>query len=116
MMPLRRWMNEHGHPGWYSWVVVVLSSVTSSVLAIMVSVALATNAVEAREKDRQERERLAAAVEARQEEETRRLICELVVAQDEALDDPAAPPTTEAGRKAAMAWHNLRELFQCDGK
>jgi hypothetical protein len=109
-------MNEHGHPGWYSWVVVVLSSVTSSVLAIMVSVALATNAVEARETDRQARERLAAQVEARQDEETQRLICELVVAQDDAFDDPAAQPVTQAGKKAAMAWHNLREQFKCDGK
>jgi hypothetical protein len=108
-------MNEHGHPGWYSWVVVVGTSLTSSVLAIVVSVTLATNAVEARDSDRQARERLAAEVEARQEEETRQAVCSLVVAQYEALTDPSTQ-LTPAGKRAAMAWHNSRELFKCDGK
>lgn len=105
MSPLRRWFTSHGHPGWYSWVTVVGTSVTSSALAVYLSVSVVSNDLERRQ-----------AEQAAQAERGRLAVCRLIIAQDNALDDPSTPPATQAGRKAAMAWHNLREQFRCDGK
>lgn len=48
----------------------------------------------------------------KQQEIGRRITCSLVVAQDNVFQ--AEPPNSPAGVKAAKAWHDLRQQFQCD--
>ncbi len=88
-MPLRRWFSAHGLPGWYSWVVVVVLSITTSGLSLAISI----NA------------------QHRQQEQGRQASCAVIVAQDNAFSE--ATPATNAGRRAAMAWHSLREQLHC---
>jgi heme exporter protein D len=110
-MPLRSWFTERGHPGWYSWLVVVGTALASSVLSLLVSLHSARSAVDHERAARvaaQERDR-AAQVEAH------RAACLVIVSQDEAFNDPGSiPPATAAGRRAASAWHDLRKQFGCD--
>lgn len=96
-MPLRRWFSAHGLPGWYSWVVVVLLSITTSGL----SLALSINSIHQ-----------AQATQRKQQEQSRQASCAVIVAQDDAFTDPA--PVTTAGKKAATAWHRLRVQLGCD--
>lgn len=95
-MPLRRWFAGHGLPSWYSWVVVVLLSITTSGLALIISINTIHRNQEA---------------QRRQAEQGRELTCSLVIAQDDAFTDPA--PVTAAGKKAAAAWHRLRVQLGC---
>lgn len=46
-------------------------------------------------------------------EETRRIVCEVVISQAELGDDPEAPAISERGRRAAAAWERMRTRFQC---
>jgi hypothetical protein len=100
-VPLRQWFTEKGHPGWYSWVVVVGAAVTSSILSIVVSISTTHRSIE------REREARAA-----QEAQSRRVACQVIVAQDEAFRDTV--PATKAGVAAAKAWRDLRTQFRCD--
>lgn len=100
-MPLRAWFTERGHPGWYSWIVVVGTSLASSVLVLVVTLHLARASVE-----RERQARIQAS------EEGRRTACVLIVAQDNAFTD--SKPATEAGAAAAKAWRQLRVQFKCD--
>lgn len=50
----------------------------------------------------------------RQQQQTQHAVCEVVVAQDNVYRE--ASPSTRAGAKAAEAWHDLRQLFKCDGE
>ena len=112
-MPLREWFSTKGHPGWYSWLVVVGTSLTSAVLTLVVSVHASQSAVnrERTARELSQKQTVAAQVEAR------RSACLVIISQDEAYNDPgAAPPQTAAGRRAASAWHSLRQTFQCDKK
>ena len=45
-MPLRRWMREHGRPGWYSWLVVVLVPIMASVAVLVVSLRVNQRSIE----------------------------------------------------------------------
>lgn len=87
-MPLRRWFRQHGHPGWYSWLVVVASTVASVALAVVVSVRLVT----------------------RTDEEARRATCLAAAAQERVFSEAE----TEVGRNAEKAWHDLRISLRCD--
>lgn len=95
-MPFRRWFANHGLPSWYSWVVVVLLSITTSGASLAISI----NSIHRQQE-----------AQRRQSEQGRAMTCTLVVAQDDAFADP--PPATPAGRKAAAAWHRLRQQLQC---
>jgi hypothetical protein len=97
MSPLRRWMENHGHPGWYSWLVVVGSSLTSTLVAVFLAGALI-------EQERSQRKA------------DQLVLCEVIVIQDDSLKDPTAPPRTEAGRKLSRALSVLREKYECDGR
>lgn len=109
-MPLRRWFSDHGHPGWYSWVVVVGTSLTSAVLCLVVSLHAAKVSVE-----REREARVAAQAEiGRSQAENKRAACAVIISQDEAYNDPASPPVTAAGKRAGLAWRDLRRAFQCD--
>lgn len=100
-MPLRQWFTERGHPGWYSWAVVVGTALTSSVLCLVVTIHMAQVSVE-----RERKARIQSQVEGR------RAACALIVAQDDAFRDTR--PATPAGVKAAKAWRDLRIQFRCD--
>jgi len=50
-----------------------------------------------------------------QQQEARRAACLVIVSQDDAFHEGTAP-ITEAGKRAADAWRNLRKVFQCDVK
>lgn len=95
-MPLRRWMEEHGHPGWYSWVVVVGTSIVSTGLALLLAFQL-VNA----ERMRRESDRAA--------------LCEVIVIQDEAMKSPNRP-ITPAGKSLSRALSDLRTKYNCDGR
>lgn len=110
-MPLRAWFTERGHPGWYSWLVVVGTALTSAILCLVVSLHVARSSVA--------RERAARVAQQEQadasQREARRAACLVIVSQDEAFNDPGSvPPVTAAGKRAADAWHSLRKQFQCD--
>lgn len=95
-MPLRRWFAGHGLPSWYSWVVVVLLSITTSGAALAVSI----NSIHRQQE-----------AQRRQQQQGRQMTCQLVIAQDNAFTE--STPATAAGRKAAIAWHQLRQQLGC---
>lgn len=101
-MPLRRWFTGHGMPGWYSWVVVVGLTMTTSVLSIIICLQIAQRAVRAEQ---------AARIEAA--EAGRRQICRLAIAQDDAYSEPPGP-VTQTGKAAARAWKDTRAYYRCD--
>lgn len=95
-------------PGWYSWTTLVGAQLLGVALTLMVVLTMADRAVNA-----ERQARLAAQQEtARQREQSRRITCALVTAQDDVYQD--TPPISAAGKKAAEAWHDLRVQFQCD--
>lgn len=95
-MPLRRWFAGHGLPSWYSWVVVVLLSITTSAASLIISINTIHRNQEA---------------QRRQSQQGRAMTCQLIIAQDNAFSETT--PATAAGRKAAQAWHSLREQLGC---
>lgn len=49
--------------------------------------------------------------------ESRRTLCKVIIATDDALNDPGnPPPATDRGRDLAKAWHLLRQDFRCDAQ
>lgn len=96
MSPLRKWMAEHGRPSWYSWVVVVGTSVLSSTLAIVVGIESAQRAVDAERSARLQSEQA---------------LCSLVVVLDRAYK--GTPPTTPTGKEVAEGMAGLRATLQC---
>lgn len=39
------------------------------------------------------------------------LVCAMIIAQDEVVNDPDDPPPTDRARKAAKAWRDLRTTW-----
>jgi hypothetical protein len=91
-------------PGWYSWVAVVLLTMTTAFGSVLICLRIAERAVEA-----ERTARIAAA------EEGRRQICQLAIAQDEAYSEPPGP-STETGKNASRAWKETRAFYRCDQK
>lgn len=98
-MPLREWMEQHGHPGWYSWLVVVGTQLVGSALILIITLNNTQRSIEADQRSR---------------EMSRQATCAVVIVQDDAFRDPSALPQTPAGKNAAEAWHNLRTVLHCD--
>lgn len=95
-MPLQKWMTEHGHPGWYSWFVVIGGALTSSIVAIGIAVTLNNRAIE---QDRADRET------------ARDATCLVIRTMVRVYSDPT--PVTETGQNAARAWITLGRTFGC---
>jgi hypothetical protein len=93
-VPLQKWMTEHDHPGWYSWLVVIGGALTSMVVAVGISITLNERGLE--------RERA-------QREQARAATC-LVIRQ---MENVYADPSTETGEKARAAWTDLGRTFGC---
>lgn len=108
-MPLQRWMSEHGHPGWYSWLVVIGGSLVASLTAIAISVTLNARAIERERRA----ERAAAERQAQEDQAARAASCLVMLTMTEVYTDP--PPATPTGRKAAAAWKDLGRIFECQG-
>jgi len=96
-MPIRKVMTSHGLPGWYAWVVVLVTMILLSGGSMALSIRSANQAIEA---DRQSREA------------TRRATCSVVSAQREAFRE--VPPATNAGKKAAQSWELLSRQLGCE--
>jgi uncharacterized membrane protein YcjF (UPF0283 family) len=79
-----------------------------TLLAGFVGNILYTNHVDAR---RAASDRANAAARERQGEQTRQLVCRLVLAQVQA--DEETPPVTTVGQNRAEAWRDLRVQFGC---
>lgn len=101
-MPLRKWMTEHGHPGWYSWFVIIGGCLTSMLIAVVISVQASNRAIaESEMRQRQADER------------GRATVCEFVNKIDGTYRDE--PPSLPSGKAQAAAWAELRQDFQCNG-
>lgn len=105
MSPLQRWMTEHGHPGWYSWLVVIGGAFVSCATAIGISVSMNAQAIE---RDR-EQDRKVEAAKAQERERARQGSCMVVRRMQEVYADPE----TDTGRNAADAWKELGLIFGC---
>jgi hypothetical protein len=97
MAPLRKVMTSHGLPGWYAWVIVLVTMILLSGGSMALSIRSAKRAIEA---DRQSREA------------TRQATCAVVSAQREAFRE--VPPVTQAGKKAAESWERLSRQLRCE--
>lgn len=104
-MPLQKWMTEHGHPGWYSWLVVLGGSLVSMMVAVGISVSLNNQAIE--------RERQAQAQEAERANVLREASREASCLTIRTMADVYADPSTETGEKARAAWISLGRTFGC---
>jgi hypothetical protein len=104
-MPLQKWMTEHGHPGWYSWLVVIGGALTSALMAVTISIT-----VNARTFERERAQQRSALERERVQNEQARLATCLVIRR---MVDVYADPSTETGQKAATAWEDLGRIFQC---
>lgn len=88
-----------------AWGLLVIQS-SSILLAVAISLVALHSA--------RQSERARQAAEAAREQASRQnttVVCSMIVAQDEALNDPDHPPVTERARNAAAAWRNLRDLW-----
>lgn len=93
---------------WRAWVLAMMTmniigfgfSWTVNTHAAQRADAAAARAVAAAEKEREQRA-----------EAGRQIVCTLVVAQDDVY--LAEPPASDTGKKAAAAWHYLREQYRC---
>lgn len=107
MSPLRGWMQAHGRPSWYSWVVVVLVPLVASIGVLVVSLRVNSNAI-----DRERRANSDAINRERQVRiESQRAFCGIVVLLDETWR--RTPPTTAAGRELADAVAAARVVNRC---
>lgn len=99
-MPLRSWMTEHGHPGWYSWLVVVAGCLVSMVVSVSVSVQMNERALQRDARQRAERQA-----------EGRRVACQVIVRMRDAYaeQDSLSP----AGKDVARGWTDLAHLYRC---
>lgn len=99
-MPLREWMTEHGHPGWYSWLVVIAGCLASMIVSVSISVQMNERALE---RDRQQR--------TDRQAEGLRVACEVITRMRDAYD--RQDNLTRAGRDVAKAWADMAKLYRC---
>lgn len=87
-----------GRPGWYSWLAMLLSSLTMGALAIIVSISLAGKALDKAE-------------QARRDADAK--WCSLLVTLDDSYSDPAHVPSSLLGKAIAKAIGDLRKAYAC---
>jgi hypothetical protein len=74
-------------PGWYWWAVMAVTAVAGPSIAIGIS----------RHNQRQ----------------SEQVWCDVITVMDDAYRDPAAPPTSEVGRKIAAGIARVRAAYHC---
>jgi heme exporter protein D len=96
-MPLRQWMEERGHPGWYSWLVVIGCCISTLVLSIIINAVNNRRAV-----DRQQQQQL----------RLEQALCKVVEPWERArlLE---GRPTSPYGRELADGMTELRNAIRC---
>ncbi len=99
-MPLRKWMSEHGHPGWYSWLVVIGGCLASMIVSVSISVQMNERALQRDGRQRAERQA-----------EGRRVACQVIVRMRNAYAEQEK--LTPAGQDVERAWGDLARLYQC---
>lgn len=105
MMPFRYILKRGGvdHPIGYSLLLLAAGMFVSMMVAVIISVSASNRAIKQSQGQ-----------QAQQQKAARHAACLVIVTQDNVYHDPSAPPASEAGRNAADAWRNLRNVFQCD--
>lgn len=93
-------MTERGHPGWYSWLVVIAGCLVSMIVSITFSNQMNERALE---RDRQQR--------ADRQAEGLKVACEVIVRMRDAYD--GQDHLTQAGRDVAKAWSDMAKLYRC---
>lgn len=95
-------MTAHGHPGWYSWLVVIGGCIISMVVSVGIAVQTNNRSLE---RDRQER-RVTEAREAERRAQSRMVSCAFIAkinkAYQDQKDDLSGP-----GLNIAAAWADL---------
>jgi hypothetical protein len=84
-------MSEHGHPSWWSWLVVIGGCLATLMIAVAISIQTNQTALD--------RERMAR-IQGEQE------LCEVVAALDDSYRE--VPPTTATGMKVADSMSRWR--------
>lgn len=97
MSPLRRWMTEHGHPGWYSWVVVLGGNMATLLLTVVVVLTVNQRSI-----DRERAARLA----------SERALCAVVDIYVRAARE-TPPPTNAYGKEIVESMRALRAALKC---
>jgi hypothetical protein len=90
-------MREHGRPGWYSWLVVVLVPIMASVAVLVVSLRVNQRSIE--------RERVARIA-------SEQAFCAIIVLIDDSYRQQKPPPGTATAR-LALAISNARVVNHC---
>lgn len=104
-MPLRKWMTLHGHPGWYSWLVVIGGCIVSMVVSVTISNRASQAALERDRQQRIEQQQR----DAQQREAGRQASCMLIETMSRAYSgrgDELSP----VGKEVAQAWADLAKL------
>lgn len=84
------------------WLAVLVTMMLMSALTALVVLHASERAVETVNRSRAD---------------SRLALCRVIIATDDALNDPGnPPPATDRGRDLAAAWHMLRQDFQCDAQ
>jgi hypothetical protein len=98
--PLRGWMQAHGRPAWWSWLVVVLVPLLASVGVLVITLRVNERTVEttvAREREARRAAELA--------------FCGIIVLLDDTYK--RTPPETPAGKGLAKAVRDARGTYNC---
>lgn len=88
-MPLRQWFADRGHPGWYSWFVIIGGCITTLIISLAFAKVMTDRAIR----------------------DSQRAMCDVVVVQDEAFRE--TPPASTSGKNLAKALHDLRITYGC---
>jgi hypothetical protein len=97
-------MTEHGHPGWYSWLVVIGGAFVSMLISVIIAIQVNNNTLE---RDRQER----AAAERREADRqaaNRMVSCAFIEKINQAYQSQY-DELTKPGLAIADAWADLRK-------
>jgi hypothetical protein len=94
-------MTEHGHPGWYSWLVVIGGCLASVVLSATISKQMNDRELE---RDRTQR--------VQRQEDGRRVACDVIVQMRNAYQQQEK--LSAAGRDVANAWAAMAVRYRCN--
>jgi hypothetical protein len=93
-------MQEHGRPGWYSWLIVVLTPILAATGVLIISLKVNERTIE----DSIARERAA-------RQQTEQAFCGIIVLLDDSYSRSA--PVTPAGKELAVAVRRARVDYRC---
>jgi type II secretory pathway pseudopilin PulG len=98
----------------YSLLLAAAAMIVCMLAAVSISVSASNRAIHQAEVQRQTQQAQVQQAYEAQQKQAKRAACLVIVSQDDALHEPGSEPITEAGKRTANAWRNLRKVFQCD--